>query len=301
MKLLFDFDGVLTEQTEEADRVLEIFREEIARVVGAEATEVSAEIERASAAIAAAPHKHGWVSHGRVSAYANEDLFIRNNGLAACLDGLAESGDERLAGWRRRLAADGRPDFMSLAQLAYDRMTGETMAGAMKPMEPGGANILKGLLDDGHKIVVVSNSGTTRIVALLRGAGLDAVEHAVDPAAALRIRGGARKFELTPESRRFDVGAYRVETGRPVYEAILREEKPQFAVGDVFSLDLALPLHLARTDPDFRGLRIALRVRGYTPDWSRDFARRYNASAHDGHASLHLVHDLAEIPEILKN
>jgi len=52
------------------------------------------------------------------------------------------------------------------------------------------------------------------------------------------------------------VGEGRVELRRPRYEAILREEAPDAVVGDVFSLDLALPLALRRREPAWRHVRL---------------------------------------------
>jgi hypothetical protein len=72
--------------------------------------------------------------------------------------------------------------------------------------------------------------------------------------------------------RHFDVGGYRVATDRPHYEQILVDERPDVIVGDVFSLDLALPLELVRRNPAaFGSPRIVLRVRPYTPAWSANY------------------------------
>ena len=68
----------------------------------------------------------------------------------------------------------------------------------------------------------------------------------------------------------FDVGSYRIETRRPVYDAIVREEQPDAVIGDVFSLDLSLPLRLARENA-IPCDRFFLRVRDYTPVWSRQY------------------------------
>jgi hypothetical protein len=64
------------------------------------------------------------------------------------------------------------------------------------------------------------------------------------------------------------VAGYRVETSRPLYESILKEERPGAVVGDVFSLDLALPLHLSRSG-ELGPVQAFLRERHYTPEWSR--------------------------------
>ena len=94
-----------------------------------------------------------------------------------------------------------------------------------------------------------------------------------DGSGAMRIRGGARKYDLDETSSCFEAGPYRIETIRPVYEKILREERPDLVIGDVVTLDLALPIRLAR-EKVIPSARVLLRVRDYTPEWSRSFIER---------------------------
>jgi hypothetical protein len=61
-----------------------------------------------------------------------------------------------------------------------------------------------------------------------------------------------------------------VDTDRPGYREVLLEEKPNMVVGDVFSLDLALPLALVR-ERLLGDTRLVMRQRDYTPQWSRDY------------------------------
>jgi hypothetical protein len=55
---------------------------------------------------------------------------------------------------------------------------------------------------------------------------------------------------------RIEVGGLSVDVARPHYEEVLRKERPDAIVGDVFSLDLALPLALKRRDPAWRQVRL---------------------------------------------
>ena len=264
MKIVSDFDGVLTDQTEEAGRVRALFRDALVRLtaLGEEGTDSA--IARAEEAMDETPWKHGWWSEDRVTAFANEDLFIRNNALGSCLDQCADEGDALLRENRKGLEAEGFKGYSGLAQWAYVEMTKETAQGKIKPMEPGAAQFLRDLVSDGHEVVIVSNSGTDRIVKLLRAEGLE-------PSDKLRVRGDARKFELGDRNALFEFDRYQVELSRPAYETILREEEPSAVIGDVFSLDLALPMELGRKEPNrFPGMRLFLRERPYTPEWVRD-------------------------------
>jgi hypothetical protein len=65
------------------------------------------------------------------------------------------------------------------------------------------------------------------------------------------------------------VGGLRVDVARPDYERVLREERPDAVIGDVFSLDLALPLALKRREPEWRDVRLFWLVLPYTPERMR--------------------------------
>lgn len=297
MKFVFDFDGVMTTQIEEAHRVKQIFIEELVSRSGLGEERVSAMIERAYQEMHKNPHSHGWRDQGRVSAYANEDLFMENVGLASCLRELAdtEHGEYREA--REALQNTDAPGYINLSQHAYEKMVQETRQGKVKPVDPKMAPLFKKIIDAGHLITVVSNSSTTRILDLLHQEGLtSAQDHDQDPQYNLRVRGDARKFDLGESQRGFEVNGYRVDTSRPKYERIIREERPNVVVGDVFSLDLSLPIHLSRIEPDtFGGMHVFLREQDYTPAWSNKFMQENN----EEHAKLHVINDLSLIAENL--
>ena len=74
------------------------------------------------------------------------------------------------------------------------------------------------------------------------------------------------KFVLDPDRSAIEsFGALSVETARPYYDAILREEMPDAVVGDVFSLDLALPLCSGARIRARRNVRLFWLVHDYSP------------------------------------
>lgn len=293
MKFIFDFDGVMTDQTAEAIRVKQIFTDTLKERCGLSPARVDLMLERAYSEIRKSPHSHGWKDQGRISAYANEDLFIENVGLASCLRELADSERGDFHDAREGLQQTDAPGFVNLSQFAYEKMVQETRQGHIKPVDPKMAPLFRKLLAQGHELVVVSNSATTRILDLLHGAGLnDAIDHDANPKAPFRVRGSARKFDLGEHPRGFEVGGYRIDTSRPSYERIIREEKPQAVTGDVFSLDLALPLHLTRLEPDtFGGMTLFLREQAYTPEWTKQFFKNTT----EKNAKLFVINDLTQI------
>jgi len=275
MKILSDFDGVMTEQSEEGALELQIFRDGIV-AAGLSPNETDELVAQGVRDLAAAPLRHGWRSKGRLTGYADEDLFIRNIALATHFDqrsdattsGPDTSFDALARRARAALVTAGTASFWDLVVRAHDEMVRRTQAGQLTPMDPIVGRTLEALLADGHEIVVVSNSGNQRVLSLLESLGLRPSAHDQAPHESFRVRGGARKFELGPDPQWLDFGGREVDVARPPYQTILREEQPDFVIGDVFSFDLATPLQLARTQ-EIRPLRAILRLRAYTPAWAR--------------------------------
>jgi hypothetical protein len=135
---------------------------------------------------------------------------------------------------------------------------------------PAAAAAGRRLLEGGVEMVVVSNSGADKLARWFGHAGVPFHTGAERGAGALGLRGGARKFVLDPSrSDRLEVDGLAIEVARPSYGSALREERPDAVVGDVFSLDLALPLALRRREPAFAGTRLFWLAHPYTPAWLR--------------------------------
>ena len=288
MKFVFDFDGVLTDQTEEAHRVLELLAIEFAAESGLPLATVQAALKEGEKALAETPWLYGWEHAGRISAFSNEDLFVRSSALALWV---SMSKNPILDAMRARGKVMGETKAATsiVSERAYQGMLDETRAGKIKPLEANSKKILATLLGRGHEVVIVSNSGTDRIENILQSAG-------VPLSNGLKIRGGAKKFFLGDRAEHFKVGPYPVDVNRPHYLQILQEEVPQAVIGDVFSLDLALPAHLARTDARFKGLNLFLRVRHYTPSWSREWC----ASQDRVDPSQLRMHSIMELDPLLE-
>lgn len=286
-KLVCDFDGVLTELSHEAERVLELFLE---------STGLVAEREPLCRRVLAEVANAGWEVRGRITAYADEDGFIFVNGLAAWLDrAVAAQVDLGHAVYdaHARLVSIGAADFKMAAQHSYERMAREVMAGASSPMDGVTPSVVEMLRSGGVEIVLVSNSGTSRIEDIFKKAGI--------PDGSARIRGGAGKFILGEQPQWIEWGGRRIDTNRPQYEAILREERPDAVIGDVFSLDLALPMQLALAEPSLfpRGLKLCLRVRPYTPAWVLGAFEQASQRPELARSGIS-VHAIRELPDLTR-
>lgn len=265
MKIVTDFDGVLTHLTEEAVRVRELFSSYISDCIGLESAFTL--IRSCEERMRETPSSHGWRSNLRVTAFSNEDGFIFVNGLAACMQEEAMSGNHLAADALSLFEGRGVMNFSQLSQKAFLQMTEETEKGSLRPMDAGVGRVLLNLITAGHEVVVVSNSGTERIRKILGSSEVGSLLNIPNP--RIRVRGNARKYELGSGDGNLQFENFTVFTDRPVYRSILLEERPHIVIGDVFSLDLALPISLAtQDDAPLKGTKIFLRRRDYTPRWS---------------------------------
>lgn len=235
VKILSDFDGVWTDPTHEAVAVVEGLADELARATGFARERVLDELDHCRRSALAAAELHGWRPSDRLTAYCDEDAFLEVSGIASYLE--AGTCDVARA-YRERLAAAEGPSFMQLADQVFRRLGARAGVGVLLPEGPA---VLAELEELGVEMVVVSNSDTEKLVRLFGDAGIDAGE---DEGHRVRVRGGARKWSLGEEHMPLEFAGRVVDVNRPHYRAIIEEIDPDLIVGDVFSLDLALPLHM---------------------------------------------------------
>jgi phosphoglycolate phosphatase-like HAD superfamily hydrolase len=265
LKLLSDFDGVWTDQAIEAEGVLLYTAAEAARLAGIAQNRALADFRAFEAEVLSRPELHGWAPDGRISAYVDEDPFCRSNAIARLIEGAHEP---RPRTYRQAIEAAGFPSVGAFADRCFLGATERFRRDHPPALVPGAEDALRGLLELGIELVIVSNSPAEKIQGWFGALGLE-----LPGPERFRVRGSARKFALGASQAGFDLGGRRVLVDRPHYRAILEQERPAWVVGDVFSLDLALPEALRREGrPDApRGL--ILRRHIHTPSWVLDAAR----------------------------
>lgn len=265
MKLLSDFDGVWTYPDEEGAAHGAALDAALIEVAGeSDRAAVRDWIAGARQAVRAEPTRWGWSVAGRLSAFADEDPFTAHGALLHYLhvrrdsDALAARLCAAIEGSGVVLEEfGGNAHVAGVKQVEARRGPGITAAAAA-----AGRRMLAG----GIEIVVVSNSGNDKLKSWLGHAQVPARVHPERAAGELRLRGSARKFVLEPgRDDTLMAGGMRIDVARPHYEEVLREEAPDAVVGDVFSIDLALPLALKRREPSWRHVRLFWLVHPYTP------------------------------------
>lgn len=276
MKLLSDFDGVWTNPAAEARAQGEYLDSTLIEWAATAERAATAEwLARARAATLAEPTRYGWAPGGRISAFADEDPFSPHSALLHYLH-LHQADDARAAALCAAIEAHGFAGLEAFGGEAHAKGVQRAVAARGPGILPAAADAGRRLLARGVEIVVVSNSGTDKLAAWFDHAGVPQRVHPERAKGALRLRGSARKFVLEgPEREPVMLGATRVDVARPFYDAILRDERPDAVVGDVFSLDLALPLALRRREPEFAALRLLWIIHDYTPEWLRREVERH--------------------------
>jgi phosphoglycolate phosphatase-like HAD superfamily hydrolase len=287
-KILSDFDGVWTDPVQEAESVRGLMEAETARAAGVAEEAVARDFEAFRELAMQRPGEHGWAppafTGGRVTAFVDEDPFCAGNAIATVL-GAVSTGEyklvdpglaERAAAYAAAILARGfGTGFANTADFA-DRVFLDATAAYQLEHEhalvEGAAAIAAELLGLGCELVLVSNSHTQKLLDWFGAVGI-ACHDAQEPAQApdsIALRGSAGKFILGPSNDALEVAGRTIYLDRPQYRRVLEEEAPDLVIGDVFSLDLALPAAMRAADEPTAPRELVLRRHAYSPTWSSD-------------------------------
>ena len=270
-RVLVDFDGVWTTVDGQAGAVDAARGRRLAELSGLPG-DVVAECEAAVAgAIAAEPLGHGWRLDGRLTAYADEDPFLRHNSLCAGIGILADRGPGPCRALAQALAARGHDDLCALGSSIFMEASHAYLDDHGHDLLPSAPSVLASLLAIAD-VVFCTNFTPDAVARSWAPRGFAFGGARATP--GLTLRGEARKQTLTADPERtVPFGGRPVSVDRSFYRAALEAEQPDVVVGDVFSLDLALPLTMAADGHrSCRPLCLLARTR-FTPPWSLDLAR----------------------------
>ncbi|HRC59221.1 MAG TPA: hypothetical protein PKU97_25030 [Kofleriaceae bacterium] len=274
--LVLDFDGTMTDAEAEGGPFRAGYLEDLCALVGRKAgdPEISAIADAVDHELAAAPEKHPFTWLGQAVAPATGDPYLRMVPIANRIFdtfGVMPSAQER-----------GRLFGTVLYKYNYAKTLGRPV------FRPGAGECLQRLID--RPVFVVTNSDTHAVASKI--ATLDREYPGVARLTA-RVHGFARKFDLDPAWDGVAPELTLPGLDRPVLlrrriyhdmlAQVVAEAQGTFAelcvVGDIFELDLALPLAL--------GARVGL-VRGArTPEYELAFVR--------AHPRGRVIEDLADI------
>ena len=276
--LVLDFDGTMTDAEAEGRPFRDGYLDDLCALVGVAAGDptvlaIAAEVE---AELVAAPAAHPFLWMGRAVAPATVDPYLRMVPIAHRIldrfDALPGAADR------------GRLRGGVLYKYNYAKTLGHPV------FRRGAGDVLRALA--GTHAWIVTNSDTHAVAGKV--AALDRETPGVAWLTS-RVRGHARKFDVDDAWAGADAELALPGLDRPVLlrrrayhdilRAILDEAGATFAelvvVGDIFELDLAMPLAL--------GARVGLVASPHTPAYERAYVT--------AHPRARLLEELAEIPE----
>lgn len=299
MKLISDFDGIWTNQAKEADYVWNFILEYLSELTSESKNYVSDTLTLCRKEMNKSPELYGWYNNNSVACFYNEDPFGDNNAIFDYINKTGLSADNDYLKSIKLIRDSILKKYKSLADFSQDcfylATTKFKEEGKLQPVSDA-SEVVNKLNSSGTEIIIVSNSKTKKIEHVFEKAGIIASpEHG----SAVRVRGDAMKFVLDqsfteiPESLRIN-DKISVPLRRKSYYEILKEENPGLVIGDVFSLDLSLPLYLRLNNKEFSNLKVVQRVQTYTPDWVKNFLGRENLKG-----IAFMVNSVSELPDII--
>lgn len=275
--LVLDFDGTMTDAEAEGRPFRDGYLEDLCALVGRPAgdAEVLAIAEEVEGELARSPEQHPFLWMGRAVAPATVDPYLRMVPIShRILDrfGVLASATDR-----------GRLLGNVLYKYNYAKTLGHPVFRA------GAGDVLRSL--SGTDAWIVTNSDTHAVAGKV--AALDREFPGVVWLTS-RVRGHARKFDIDDAWPGADAELALPGLDRPVLlrrrayhgilDEILRAANATFAdlvvIGDIFELDLAMPLAL--------GARVGLVSSPRTPPYERAYV--------EAHPRARMIDDLADIP-----
>lgn len=275
--LVLDFDGTMTDAEAEGKPFREGYLEDLALLCGLVAddpivTRIADEVE---AELASAPASHPFLWLGRAVAPATVDPYLRMVPIA----------NRILDRYNAIPGAEDRSRLLGSVLYKYNYV--KTLGHPV--FRPGAGDLLAKL--GGTPTWIVTNSDTHAVAGKIAALDRDA------PGVAWltsRVRGYARKFDVDDswDGAPVDMALPGLERAvllrrRAYYDKlrdVLAEAGSSFSelvvVGDIFELDLAMPLSL--------GARVGLVTSSRTPDYERAFVTANPRAA--------LIDDLSQIP-----
>ncbi len=277
--LILDFDGTMTDAEAEGAPFTAGYLADLSALTGRSLEEVQTLAARFEAEIAAEPQAHGWIFGGHIVAPATVDPYLRIMPIARKIfdhTGCFLNTDDR-----DRLL-DG-----ILYKYNYPKTA--------MVFRPGALEILADLIP--RPMYVVTNSHTGAVQHKIRQLGAQPDGPSALELLVERVFGQAKKYmldpdwDIVPESMDLPGLSRPLLLRRRKYFTILDRLRQQegaewsdvLVVGDIFELDLALPLAL--------GARVALMVNRFTPSWELDYLR--------DHPRGTLIAQVAEIPPLM--
>ncbi len=279
--VIFDFDGTLTDAEKEGFPFKDGYLEDIALIMGKTLDEIKERALSIEQEIAQNPQNYGWVFQGQIVAPATVDPYLRMMPVARRL---LDEANALLHPQERERILDG---------ILYKYNYKKTLYAFRESTLP----CLQRLLTE--PVYIVTNSHTdavqNKLVYLENQRTDNDPSHSILPYVQ-KVHGRARKYMIDPSFEDVQPHLNLPSLNRPVllrrkhYFDVLNELRLKegvqwdqvFVFGDIFELDLSLPLALGAT--------VGLLQNPFTPDWEIEYLK--------SHPKAYVLQDLMQIPQI---
>lgn len=299
IKLVSDFDGIWTNQELEAEYVWDYIISRLSQLTGLNIEEADSFLKEIKSEMDAKAYKYGWFNNGKIACFYQEDPFGDNNAIFDYIGKVYNKHSNSLISERiykigKHILDGGYSSFDIFSNNCFFESTGKFKEEGKLLPHSSARSVLDKLFQNNIQVVIASNSKTTKIEYLFSLMGINTEEKD-----KFYARGNSLKFMIendfkeVPEALKIDSN-YNVNLRRQAYYNVLCEELPDFVIGDVFSLDLSLPLYLRLNDIRFKDLKVIQKVQKHTPDWVKNFLGK---SEFKGIA--YLIEDIEELNNVI--
>jgi phosphoglycolate phosphatase-like HAD superfamily hydrolase len=265
LAFLTDFDGVWTNPWRELQAVHTTVRDELARLAGMEPQELQGAYDSFRAAVLASPDEHGWKIEGRLISYVDEDYFAVPTSIGQYID----QAPCKTSGSLKEAVLRDFGSILEFLDYCYHDTCARFRAEIDHDLTEGAERVLQWLCSNDVHVVFATNAPAEKVVSWFSHHGFGVADAAsTEPGEVpLRVYGRAGKQWLGDTHQVMDFAGREVHVDRPQYRAIIERENPDLLVGDVLSLDLAMPLAMRAAGEASAPRGIGIMHLPHTPDW----------------------------------
>lgn len=281
---VLDFDGTCTDAEEEGEGFTAAVIATLMEITGRNEVEIGLRYKDARADVLERPLEHGWTIDGRVVAPGTVDPYLRSTPVSRIV--LRECGLD--------------PQAVDAAmQVVGSRFHAHYRKGGIALRADLGNTLWHMIMEvPNHTAVIITNSDTSAVLDKLTT--IPRTGSRAHLATCTPVFGGAKKYvlgelDIVPEIMEMPGLARPVYLRRPYYYEQLNKARIAAGVegwanvtviGDIFELDLALPLAL--------GCRVGLAINSHTPSHEVQYFMRNRAGGRmDVIASMQGARDFA--------
>ncbi|MDP6941069.1 MAG: hypothetical protein QGH51_03485 [Planctomycetota bacterium] len=292
--LISDFDGVWTEPAREYIAIQAKVVNELSMALGESPEKALERYEGFAAAVMENPDQYGWQARPddrRLSSFVDEDFFCMPSAIGQFID----HGNRLEAGIVKEAILARHETITALMDHCFHSTCEEFRGEVEHDLTHGADRVLQWLVDHNVRVTWVTNAPTEKIIDWFSHHDFqvsDARETSPEEA-NLRVYGRAGKQWIGESNQTLDFCGRQVLVDRPHYREILKREQADLVVGDVLSLDLALPVQLKSIGESFAPRETALVWRRETPDWV------LNSVGEGSEKVTHLIGHLTSLPRLV--